>query len=135
MKFFITIFFLLLSIQISSHAADERWIELEWDEVPGAVSYEVSLSQIINDETLDRGVFPSENARWSKPVNPGIYIVKIRTIDNRKAPGVWGEPIPVTIRAEDPQQLLPLENFEVLKNEGAVLESKKEHLYFHTKSH
>lgn len=118
MKLLIAFTLLLFKLNFAMAAdASARWIDLEWDDVQGAAAYEVSLSEIIESEETPRGIFSTDTAHWSKEVNPGNYNVRIRALDKRKVPGAWGEPIPVTIKQEDPQQLVPLDNEEILKNE------------------
>jgi len=118
MRTLIAVAILFFSVHFAVAAdASARWIDLEWDDVQGATAYEVSLSEIIESEETPRGIFSTDSAHWSKEVNPGNYTVRIRALDKRKVPGAWGEPIPVTIKQEDPQPLVPLDNEEILKNE------------------
>ena len=118
MKILVTLIILFLNINFVIAAdSSARWIDLEWDSVEGAAAYEISLSEIIDSVEAPRGVFSTDTASWSKEVNPGNYSVRIRTLDARKVPGAWGDPIPVVINQEDPQPLVPLDNEEILKNE------------------
>ena len=108
MKIFLTLIILIINFNLALAAdASARWIDLEWDDVTDAAAYEVSLSEIIEGAETSRGIFSTDSARWSKEVNPGNYNVRIRALDKRKVPGAWGEPIPVTIKQEEPQLLVP----------------------------
>ena len=112
----LTFFLFNLNFVIAADVA-ARWIDIEWSSVEGAAAYEISLSEVIDSIESPRGIFSTDTASWSKEVNPGNYKVRIRTLDKRKVPGAWGEPIPVIIKQEDPQQLVPLDNEKILKNE------------------
>ncbi|MDD4976538.1 MAG: hypothetical protein PHY93_19435, partial [Bacteriovorax sp.] len=107
------IYLILFYTQISFATVNDqptRWIDLEWDEVPGAKGYDIELSEVIDQKEFSRGLFHTDTPHWAKEANPGKYNVKIRALDNRKVPGPWGETIPVVIRLVSPQLIRPLDN-------------------------
>lgn len=109
------IFFLL---SLSVHALEERWINFDWEPVPGANSYEIELLQEIDGKILSNGIFKTELPEWNKPVAPGKYFVKIRTLDKRNVGGDWSERLPISIRSAPPTLEYPQyeESIEILKN-------------------
>lgn len=121
MKKYIYLFlFILFHSQISFAAVNEkpsRWIDIEWEEVPGAKGYDIELFEVIDQKEFSRGVFHTNDPHWAKEANPGKYNIKMRALDNRKVPGPWGEAIPFVIKLETAQLLRPLENEEIQKEE------------------
>lgn len=98
-----------------SQEKSNRWIELDWDEIPGAKGYDVELFEIIDQKEFSRGLFHTETPNWAKESNPGKYNVKMRALDSRKVPGPWGVAIPIVVKFPPPQMIRPL-NDEILIN-------------------
>jgi hypothetical protein len=96
--------------QATTAEPPKHWIDLEWDEVPGALGYDLELFEIIGDKEFTRGIFHSDKPHWARETPTGKYNVKIRALDNRKVPGPWGEAISVVIQLDQPQLIQPLNN-------------------------
>ena len=68
-----------------------REVKVEWDSVQDAVSYDVEVSKA-NDHTV---VFKLEEVRAAKcnlSLEPGSYLVRVRSRDERGLLGSWGDP-------------------------------------------
>ena len=105
--------FILLIFQttiVFSADKTSRWIDLDWDEVPGAKGYDVELFEVIDQKNFSRGVFHTETPHWAKESNPGKYNIKMRALDSRKVPGPWGEALPFVVRLPSAQMIRPLNN-------------------------
>lgn len=114
-KVLASIFFLLFSL--SSFSQVSRWIDMEWEEVPGAKGYEVELFQEVKGQKLTRGKFKLDESRWSHAVTPGQYSLRIRSLDPRGVPGEWSDYVPLKVRLENPQLLVPVPGAKVDKPE------------------
>jgi hypothetical protein len=109
--------FLILCFSFSLFADVSRWIDMEWEEVPGAKGYEVELFQDVKGTKLTRGKFKLDESRWSHAVSPGQYSLRIRSLDPRGVPGEWSDYVPLKVRLENPQLLLPVPGAKVEKPE------------------
>ncbi len=123
--------YLLFIIIISSPAlAQMRWIDLQWEKMDKARSYEVELYQIKDDEALK--IYEKvqvSDPNWSKQVDPGKYKFRLRGIDNREVPGEWSELELIDVRLPRPIYVHPLPN-DVLKG----LEDEEEKIIFEWKA-
>lgn len=109
--------FLFLILSFSASAQVSRWIDMEWEEVPGAKGYEVELFQEVKGSKLTRGKFKLDESRWSHAVSPGQYSLRIRSLDPRGVPGEWSDYVPLKVRLENPQLLLPVPGAKLDKPE------------------
>lgn len=88
-------------------AQEERWIDIEWDAIENAQSYEIELLQNVNNENKSLGIFKTELPTWSKSVTSGIYSIKLRALDKRGVPGDWSQPLPISIKSKPPELEYP----------------------------
>lgn len=120
-KLFFTVFlFSFVSLAWASDQNAERWLDLEWDPVEGAIAYEVELLEIKEGRYYNIGTFKTDVARWTKNVKPGKYAIKMRSLDTRGVGGEWSEEIPVPVKLPFPQKNYPRpgEIFEVEDGKG-----------------
>jgi hypothetical protein len=113
MRFFLIIMFLFPSLLLAA----ERRIDLNWDPIEGAKSYEIELFELTKDGEINLGIFSSSGSLWGKDVKPGRYKVRLRALDRRDVPGEWSEPIPVEVKFEKVQTLRPYEAENVSEEE------------------
>lgn len=106
MRFYLALILLLLPLV--SWSQDSRWIDLEWDLIPGAREYEIELFQVEEDKTLPRGKYKTDEPRWSHAVPPGRYFMRLRSIDKRGVPGEWSADTPLKVRMQNPLLLRPV---------------------------
>lgn len=106
MRFILGLFLLLLPLL--SWSQDSRWIDLEWDTIPGAREYEIELFQMEEEKTLPRGKYKTDEPRWSHAVPPGRYFMRLRSIDKRGVPGEWSANTPLKVRMQNPLLLRPV---------------------------
>lgn len=134
MKTFILFITLTLLFPLMNYANEDRWIDIEFDAIENALSYEIELSQKIEQQKMVLDIYKSETPTWNKKVKPGNYFVRIRSIDKRNAPGPWSDEIFIPIKLSEVKILYPLKeaiidtdeneqshkiNFEWLPTSGA----------------
>lgn len=118
---FLTILFVfLVNVAWALDQNTERWLDLEWDPVEGAIAYEVELLEIKEGRYYNIGTFKTDVSRWTKNVRPGKYAIKMRSLDSRGVGGEWSEEIPVPVKLPFPQKSYPKpgEIFEVEDGKG-----------------
>jgi hypothetical protein len=89
--------FLILALTfacISLHAKDvyKKVISFEWDPVAGAKRYQVQFTNQKNNSQVTTDFFTETNS-YTGPIPPGLYKMKLRSLDNRNVPGVWSEEV------------------------------------------
>lgn len=74
-----------------------RNVEIEWEVVGGASEYEVEF--VRKDEKGAKPTrFKTKKASWEANIKPGLYLVKIRSLDQRGVPGEWPEPMELAVK-------------------------------------
>jgi hypothetical protein len=118
----ILIIIILLIFSFSIHAADERWINFDWDPIENATSYEVELLQEVQGNVFSLGIFKTDIPEWNKAVNSGKYFVKIRALDKRMVPGEWSEKQAIIIKGKPPELEFPKyeDSLEVEQTDGFI---------------
>ncbi|MCB9092204.1 MAG: hypothetical protein H6621_00615 [Halobacteriovoraceae bacterium] len=114
---------LILSIIVSLQAQASKWIDLSWDEVEGAKFYEIEINNIRKGKRFPIGVFQSDNATYKKKVKPGLYQLRIRTVDSRGVPGGWSDYMKFTVDVSEIERFRPLDK-EKIPNVGNALEEE-----------
>lgn len=120
---------ILLFISFSSYA-QSRWIDLSWEKVDQAKSYEIELYEFINKDQSN--LFEKTKTIepvWSKQVPPGKYQFRLRALDGRDVPGEWSELSLIDVRLPRPIYVYPLPN-DLLKG----LEQDEENIHFEWKA-
>ncbi|MFL5785669.1 MAG: hypothetical protein ACJ76H_13720 [Bacteriovoracaceae bacterium] len=107
MKSLAVLFLLISSFSLFAQGTGTRWIDIEWEEVKGASSYEVELFEDKSGTLVPRGKHKVESAEWSNAVPPGKYSLRMRSLDKRGVPGEWSDYIPVKVRMHNPQLFHP----------------------------
>jgi hypothetical protein len=108
------IFFLLFLIySAAAFSQESRWIDIEWEEVPSAINYEVELYEGEGEKLTPRGRYKVETPSWSNAVAPGKYSLRIRSLDKRGVPGEWSDYIPVKVRLHNPKLFQPGQSAQV----------------------
>lgn len=84
-------FFLIGSIAMAKEAY-KKVISFEWDPVAGAKRYQVQFTNQKNNSEVVTDFFTETNS-YTGPIPPGIYKMKLRSLDHRNVPGVWSEEV------------------------------------------
>ncbi len=126
--------FMLLSLSLLFHwelRAQAPWsktvrrsVNLEWQEIDGAWKYELELTPI-KDGTLQNKrilTFKTSKTYWDGYIAPGLYSMRLRSLDWRGVPGEWSQPENVTIRHQKIGYLSPTNN-QVILSEDDTKES------------
>lgn len=82
----------LLSFSAVSKEDYKKVISFEWDPVFGAKRYQVQFTNQKNNSELVTDFYTDTNT-YTGPIPPGIYKMKLRSLDNRNVPGVWSEEV------------------------------------------
>lgn len=78
----------MVSALAQAPAKVRRNVEVEWDAIEGAISYEVQV--IRKDDAKKKSQkFKMKEPFWSATIKPGIYTMQIRSYDDRGVPGDW----------------------------------------------
>lgn len=99
-------FLLLLTTFVFSGAFAseyERVVNMEWEPIEGAKSYELELSPVPMTEGAKVRVEKTGVPDWSGPLKPGTYSMRIRAKDRRNAPGEWSTPEEFKVNIESTQ--------------------------------
>jgi hypothetical protein len=88
----------------------QRQVDLEFEEVAGATSYEVELTSKISKKTL---TFRMNIPHWKAEIKPGEYTLRLRSYDERGVPGDWSDPTPFVIKLAGPTLVTPEMNAEI----------------------
>lgn len=120
MRFF-TLLILITAFNLTSlRASEDRWIDLEFDPIENASSYEIELFQKSEGQKLVLENYKSETPTWTKKVKPGKYFVRIRSLDKRNAPGPWSEEMFIPIKLPEVKILFPLNDAIIETNEEDI---------------
>lgn len=82
----------LLTFSAVSKEDYKKVISFEWDPVFGAKRYQVQFTNQKNNSELVTDFYTDTNT-YTGPIPPGIYKMKLRSLDNRNVPGVWSEEV------------------------------------------
>ncbi len=101
--------------------SDMREAFLSWEEVPGAISYEVQVSK----ESDFSNVIFSKKMKVTEvkfKLAMGIYYMQIRAVDARGVPGPWSEPDAFAVNSRIPKPLSPApsEKIEITEKNKSV---------------
>lgn len=82
-------------------------VNLKWDPIPGATSYEFEVSR--NGESVVHRKVEGKGTTWGVKLPPGVYVFKIRAIDWSGQPGEWSAPSPLVSSPPPPEWRHPPE--------------------------
>ncbi|MGZ3795353.1 MAG: fibronectin type III domain-containing protein [Pseudobdellovibrionaceae bacterium] len=66
-----------------------REVSFEWEEIPGAKSYDIEIRAASKDSRDKPMSFRTKDATWSGKLVPGKYLMSLRSRDLRGVPGDW----------------------------------------------
>ncbi|MCX6107218.1 MAG: hypothetical protein NTY08_15435 [Proteobacteria bacterium] len=90
-------------------------VSFAWEATSGSRSYEVEFTKKLGSEfkTFDGSVKRTKEPSFSGRVGVGVYHIRIRSVDRRGVPGVWSDPIDLTIPMPLVQPMMPEANMSV----------------------
>lgn len=91
--------FLLAAGFPRSHAEPRvrRNVEVEFESVDNATLYEVKVTR--KAESSDKAqFFKMKEPKWTATINPGLYLMQVRSYDDRGAPGDWSPPTEIEVK-------------------------------------
>lgn len=93
-------------------ASEFKTLTMEWEPVAGSFGYEIDVYQLSKQNgSKNIGMYKVKSTEWKAELTPGKYQFRIRTLDIRGVPGVWGEMIPFSVTAPAPELLKPSKEF------------------------
>lgn len=108
LKFSSLLLFLFASPNAFSQGyEDSKELTVEWEAVEGSFSYEIDVYGLGDSGFVHLGLYKVKSTKWSSNLNPGKYQFRIRGIDARGVPGLWGEFIPFTVTVPPPVLFRP----------------------------
>jgi hypothetical protein len=106
--------------------AFRREVSFEWEEVPGAKSYDVEIRAVTADGNGKSVSFKTKEAVWKGKLVPGKYTMALRSRDSRGVPGDWNPPSEFDVNL-DPVKLKSLtDKAEIKATEGEEVAQKFE---------
>ncbi len=86
---------------------DSKELTIEWEPVQGSFGYEIDVYGLGEQGFVPLGLYKVKTTQWASNLNPGKYQFRIRGIDSRGVPGLWGEMIPFLVTVPPPVLLKP----------------------------
>lgn len=105
---------LLLTVMVQAKDDYKKTISFEWDPVAGAKKYQVQFTNQKSNAEVVTDIFTETNS-YTGPIPPGLYKMKLRSLDVRNVPGIWSEEVAFPVL---------LDKVEVTKPERGTLELK-----------
>lgn len=92
-----------------------RNVEIEFEAIEGASQYEIQVRR--KDQAGKKPLhFRTRVPKWSASIKPGLYIMQIRSFDDRGAPGSWSPPTDLQVRLPAVIPIAP-EDAQTLKSQ------------------
>lgn len=86
------LFTILTGMALNAAEDYKKVISFDWDPVVGAKRYQVQFKNQKNNSELVTD-FITETNSYTGPIPPGLYKMRLRSMDNRNVPGVWSEEV------------------------------------------
>ena len=99
----------------STPALPGKDVSFAWEPTRGSRSYEVEFTKKQGSDfrAFDGSVKRTKEPSFSGRVGVGVYHIRIRSVDRRGVPGVWSDPIDLTIPMPLVQLMMPEANMSV----------------------
>lgn len=115
--FLISVASLSVFSQTSNDYVDTKELTIEWEPVEGSQSYEIEVQGLSETGFVPLGMFKVSSTQWSSSLNPGKYQFRIRGLDSRGVPGLWGEYFPFLVTVPPPVLFTPKDKLEIKSEE------------------
>ncbi len=116
-----SIMLLLCLVSMAQDLGTNRVINLKFEPIKGAVSYELELTRLDEGKRVVIKVYKLEIPEWNELLEPGVYEIRIRSIDFREIAGAWSPPSPINIKFPQPKIIRPIEN-EIIRSDEIQLQ-------------
>jgi hypothetical protein len=103
-------------------AAKDRLVELSWEPITGAVSYEIEIYKIKDDKKTLLGKESTYSFTWRKKLTSGQYAYRLRSLDYRRVPGPWSAHQEFFVNLPSVSLIRPYENESIEGIEGRTVE-------------
>lgn len=103
--------------QTENDYVDSKELTIEWEPVRGSMGYEIDVYGLSESGFVSLGSFKTNSTQWSSSLNPGKYQFRIRGLDARGVPGLWGEFIPFLVTVPPPVLFTPVNKAEIKSEE------------------
>lgn len=111
----------------------DREVEIEFNPVDGAISYEIK-AQNKAEASTNPIIFVSPTSSITKRLPLGTWIIEVRSIDRRRVPGRWQSIGELNIGFKTPQISYPKDKIVLKTNPGEVLPVEFKWSSFHPKA-
>jgi hypothetical protein len=85
---FFCLFWVSLPTPAQAQSRVRRNVEVEWEGIEDATEYEVQVVREGEDGKKPLR-FKSKTPQWSATIKPGVYLMQVRSYDDRGVPGAW----------------------------------------------
>lgn len=100
LNFFTLIVTILLPMALH---AKGRSVSIEWEEKLNAKNYELEFVDVTDSKNPQTRIFKTKQPEWTGDLSPGIYRMRIRSIDKRSVAGEWSPPEEFVVSLETPK--------------------------------
>lgn len=103
----------------------KRKVDLEFEEVPDATLYEIKVVRLKDKDIKTNPIyFKTKKPIWSAEINPGHYLLQLRSYDDRGVPGDWSEDIDYWVKVPPPELSSPPSQSVVSSSEVEKLKTQ-----------
>jgi hypothetical protein len=95
-----------------------RQVEVEFEEIPDATRYEVKVTRLKDGGQTGKPIFfKTRKPVWNAEIAPGLYLLQLRSFDDRDVPGDWSDPFEYWVKIPAPKPVSPVAGIQV-KSKG-----------------
>lgn len=86
-----------------------RQVEVEFEEIPDATRYEIKVTRVKDGGRNGKPiVFKTRKPVWNAEIAPGLYLLQLRSFDDRDVPGDWSDPFEYWVKLPAPKPVSPV---------------------------
>lgn len=103
-------------------ALDKRELNLELEEVDGAIEYEIEVRPVDRSANEKRFTFKSPKPKFKLQLRPGHFEMRLRAADDRGIYGGWSDPSEFSVSPKQVEQGAPVNGAKILARENEEIE-------------
>ncbi len=114
------------SASVALAATYRREVSFEWEEVPGAKTYDVEIRSANKEGSSKALTFKTKKAVWTGKLVPGKYVMSLRSRDARGVPGEWSPPSEFDVHLDSVKAKYPVAQEQIKANDEQKIFQKFE---------
>lgn len=117
----ISLFGLLIASTPHAYGAEyRRQVDVELEAIPDASRYEIKVTRVRDGgQTGKPAYFKMRKPIWSAEIAPGLYLLQMRSYDDRDVAGDWSDPFEYWIKLPAPKPISPVAGVKVKANDDS----------------